>query len=76
MLRSYSAELNGTALVWLGESPPAPPKRARVLVVMEDDAVQGKQAPPAMRYDLSHLAGRLQWQGDAVAAQRELRDAW
>ena len=28
------------------------------------------------RYDFSDLAGRLRWQGDAVAAQRALRDEW
>lgn len=27
-------------------------------------------------YDFSDLAGRLQWQGDAVEAQRSLRDEW
>jgi hypothetical protein len=26
--------------------------------------------------DFSDLAGRLQWQGDAVATQRRLRDEW
>ena len=30
----------------------------------------------APRYDFSDLAGRLQWQGDAVAEQRGLRDEW
>jgi hypothetical protein len=27
-------------------------------------------------YDFSDLVGRLNWQGDAVAMQRELRDEW
>lgn len=27
-------------------------------------------------YDFSDLAGRLTWQGSAVAAQRALRDEW
>lgn len=27
-------------------------------------------------YDFSDLAGRLTWQGDAVAVQRTLRDEW
>jgi hypothetical protein len=30
----------------------------------------------AVRYDFSHLAGRLAWRGDAVAEQRGLRDEW
>ncbi len=27
-------------------------------------------------YDFSNLEGKLSWQGDAVAAQRQLRDEW
>ncbi len=27
-------------------------------------------------YDFSDLAGKLQWQGDAVAQQRLIRDEW
>ena len=27
-------------------------------------------------YDFSDLAGKLTWQGDAVATQRDLRDEW
>ena len=27
-------------------------------------------------YDFSDLTGRLSWQGDGVAMQRELRDEW
>lgn len=27
-------------------------------------------------YDFSDLAGKLQWQGDAVAQQRRIRDEW
>lgn len=75
MLRSYSAELNGTALVWLDKPPPTL-THARVTVAVEETSeLRAPQAPKA-QYDFRHLAGRLQWQGDAVAAQRELRDAW
>lgn len=28
------------------------------------------------RYDFRDLSGRLHWQGDAVAAQRAIRDEW
>lgn len=28
------------------------------------------------KYDFSDLAGRLQWQGNAVAEQRRIRDEW
>jgi len=29
-----------------------------------------------LNYDFSNLIGRLNWQGDAVAMQRTLRDEW
>lgn len=28
------------------------------------------------KYDFADLAGKLSWQGDAVATQRTLRDEW
>ncbi len=28
------------------------------------------------RYDFSDLCGKLTWKGDALAAQRKLRDEW
>ena len=32
--------------------------------------------PSPVRYDLTDLAGRLEWRGDAVVAQRAQREAW
>jgi len=32
--------------------------------------------PREQGYDFSDLAGRLRWSGDAVGAQRALRDEW
>jgi len=32
--------------------------------------------PTVKNYDFSNLAGKLEWHGDAVAAQRSLRDEW
>ncbi len=29
-----------------------------------------------LKYDFADLAGKLSWQGDAVAMQRRLRDEW
>lgn len=75
MLRSYSAELNGSELVWL-DQPPPDLKRARVLVVVEEDADSQVSTFQSQRYNFAHLAGRLQWNGDALAAQRQSRDAW
>lgn len=84
MLQSYSAELQGNQLRWLGAAPPhlLPPQK--VLVVMEFAApvasaplaAPDADAVPKPRYQLRDLAGRLQWAGDAVQAQREQRDAW
>jgi hypothetical protein len=75
MLRSYSAELNGSELIWL-DQPPPDIKRARVLVVVEEEVGLETGTSKSPRYNFAHLAGRLQWNGDAVAAQRESRDAW
>ena len=35
-----------------------------------------QSARPDQKYDLSDLVGKLQWQGDAVAVQKALRDEW
>jgi len=44
-----------------------------VLVIQPSGGEVGGQAAG---YDFSDLTGRLQWQGDATAAQRSLRDEW
>ena len=75
MLRSYSAELNGSELVWL-DQPPPDIKRTRVLVVVEEEVGLEMGTSKSPCYNFARLAGRLQWNGDAVAAQRETRDAW
>jgi hypothetical protein len=39
--------------------------------------VLGRALPSSgVKYDFSELAGKLQWQGDAVQQQRILRDEW
>lgn len=84
MLQSYSAELQGNQLRWLGAAPPHLLPTQKVLVVMEfaapvDSAPHVAPATgdaPKPRYQLRDLAGRLQWASDAVLAQREQRDAW
>jgi len=40
-----------------------------VLLLEEDNYVPKK-------YDFSRLVGKLEWQGDALAEQRKLRDEW
>lgn len=75
MLRSYSAQLKGNQIVWLDQTPVCSPD-SRVLVVVETN--ESPLTPPqkSNHYDLSDLVGQLNWQGDAVAAQRQQRDAW
>jgi hypothetical protein len=72
MLKSYSAEINGSQLIWIDE-PPKNLKRQPVLVVIENIAPPAAASKP---YDLTDLVGRLTWQGDATAVQRGQRDAW
>ena len=72
MLRSYSAEISGSQLIWIDE-PPKNLKRQPVLVVIENAPLSSAEPK---RYDFSDLAGRLTWRGDAVEAQRAQRDAW
>ncbi len=35
-----------------------------------------KRSAKRRKYDFSHLVGKLRWSGDAVAAQREMRNEW
>jgi hypothetical protein len=72
MLKSYSAEIDGSQLIWI-DAPPKSLKRQPVLVVIENSAAQVASPKP---YDFTDLVGRLTWQGDALAAQRTQRDAW
>ncbi len=48
-----------------------PPGKAEVVIVAAP-LENGR----ANRYDFSDLAGRLKWQGDAVAEQHRLRNEW
>jgi hypothetical protein len=56
------------------------PLRERVQLVEEILSDLAQQLPveqsAPQKYDFSDIAGRLQWQGDAVAEQRRLRDEW
>jgi hypothetical protein len=72
MLKSYSAEISGSQLVWI-DTPPRNLDRQPVLVIIENN---NTQEPAAKVYSFNDLAGRLTWQGDATAAQRSQRDAW
>jgi len=50
------------------------PGTVEVVVVIQ--RAGGKVGAPAAGYDFSDLTGHLQWQGDAIATQRSLRDEW
>ena len=50
-----------------------PPGQVNVVLVLNSVVPSALQKP---NYDFSDLAGRLTWQGDAVATQRALRDEW
>jgi hypothetical protein len=71
MLKSYSAEISGSQLIWIDQPPPNL-TRQPVLVVIENSA---PQADTTQHYDLTDLVGRLTWQVDATEVQRRLRDA-
>ena len=49
------------------------PSHAHVLITLLGSL---EDKPKSGAYDFSELAGKLKWQGDAVKAQRELRDEW
>ena len=38
--------------------------------------VDSEEKTPEQQYKFDDLMGQLEWNGDAVAAQRELRDEW
>jgi hypothetical protein len=47
----------------------------QVQVQVDIIALEPERSEPK-RYDFSDLVGKLQWDGDAVAEQRRLRDEW
>jgi hypothetical protein len=49
------------------------PGQVNVVLVLNPIVASKAQNP---NYNFSDLAGRLTWQGDAVAMQRALRDEW
>ncbi len=62
---SSASEVIGAALILL--------KEREVLIDLNPSSSDEKQKP---NYDFSDLVGRLNWQGDAVTIQRNLRDEW
>ena len=54
--------------------PPDFPQSLYEMILFPVESAEGTTSPSG--YDFSDLAGRLKWKGDAVAAQRALRDEW
>ncbi len=78
MLIQAQAHIVNNRVVWLHPpSTPLPPD-TRVLLVWESGpAVAPVEQTVASGFvDISDLAGRLRWRGNALAEQREQRDAW
>jgi hypothetical protein len=50
-----------------------PPGEVELVLVINPAS---PQTAPSPKYDFSNLVGKLQWQGDAIATQRALRDEW
>jgi hypothetical protein len=44
-------------------------KHMKVIILVAENQKKNK-------YDFSDVAGKLEWQGDAVKEQRKLRDEW
>jgi hypothetical protein len=51
---------------------PTPLTEGEVEVVLTIE----KREKPVFPYDFSDLAGRLKWNGDALAAQKAIRNEW
>jgi hypothetical protein len=47
-------------------------KKLEVIVLPIEDATEQKTS----KYDFSDLVGKLEWQGDALAEQKRLRNEW
>lgn len=48
-------------------------KKIEVLILPLEENVEQPKKP---KYDFSDFYGKFQWQGDALAEQRKLRDEW
>ena len=50
-----------------------------VLVIQENEetAIKNEEiVHPKKKYDFSHLYGKLEWKGDALAEQKKIRTEW
>ncbi len=50
--------------------------RTLTYVEVEEKETTQIAQEPTPKYNFSDLAGELEWQGDAVAEQRKLRNEW
>jgi len=71
---NLTTDIEGDGHLHLDIPTKLPPGTVEVVVVMQ--YAGGKGDVTAAGYDFSDLTGHLLWQGDAIATQRSLRDAW
>ena len=68
----FRSEIDPDGHLHLDVSTQLPAGSIEVIVVINPVA----EKPETKKYDFSDLSGKLLWRGDAVTAQRELRDEW
>lgn len=54
-------------------------KKLEVIILTADEQTAEAaqpEIPASKKYDFSDFVGKLQWEGDALAEQRKLRDEW
>jgi hypothetical protein len=66
----FTTKVNAAGRLCLDIPTGLAPGEVQVVLVLNPAAA------PHQHYDFSDLAGRLAWQGDALATQRSLRDEW
>ncbi|MEP7108064.1 MAG: hypothetical protein ABI760_08775 [Ferruginibacter sp.] len=49
-----------------------------ILVIQEEEAFpkNDEEGNTKKKYDFSHLYGKLEWKGDALAEQKKIRSEW
>ena len=70
-LRQFVKPINGSITISLPEQYAN--SDLEVIILPISDTITQKNAK---QYDFSELVGKLDWQGDALAEQKKLRDEW
>ncbi len=53
-------------------------KNVEVILVIQEETFtkNGEEIKKKKKYDFSHLYGKLEWKGDALAEQKKIRSEW